>query len=120
MDAWPERPRRLTVHRLKPSLPPKGGSEPKIERPEQENDADVRHQPLPEVVPEKEDIHTHYNGYEGKHVQHDRGLSSHHPILRVDGAPDVGRARCFGSRTGHRSELSGLMRRLASSSVEIV
>jgi hypothetical protein len=37
--------------------------EPPIERPEYQDNADVYDQPLPEVVPEKQDVHADHDGY---------------------------------------------------------
>jgi len=34
--------------------------EPEIERPEHQDDPDVGHQPLPEVVPEEQDVHANH------------------------------------------------------------
>jgi len=36
--------------------------EPEIERPEHQDDPDVGHQPLPEVVPEEQDVHANHDG----------------------------------------------------------
>ena len=44
--------------------------EPQIERPEHQNYSDVHHQPLPEPVPEKQDIHADHDGYQREHVKH--------------------------------------------------
>jgi hypothetical protein len=51
--------------------------EPQTERRKHEDDADVCDQPLPEVVPEEQDIHAHHNGYQSKHVERDGGVPSH-------------------------------------------
>jgi hypothetical protein len=51
--------------------------EPQIERPEHQNYSDVHHQPLPEPVPEKQDIHADHDGYQREHVKHNGCLSSH-------------------------------------------
>jgi ribosomal protein S18 acetylase RimI-like enzyme len=65
--------------------------EAQSERREHEDDADVCHQPPPEVLPEEQDIHTHDDGYEEKHVEHDGGLSSHRLIVRSGRSPEAPR-----------------------------
>ena len=45
--------------------------EPQIERPEHENDYDVHYQPLPEPVPEEQDVHADHDDYQREHVKHD-------------------------------------------------
>jgi hypothetical protein len=37
--------------------------ESQVEGREHQNDSDVHHQPLPEPVPEKQDIYADHNGY---------------------------------------------------------
>jgi hypothetical protein len=51
--------------------------EPPIERREDHDDSDVYQEPLPELVPEEQDIHADHDGYQRERVQHDGGLSSH-------------------------------------------
>ena len=51
--------------------------EPQVERPEHQDDPDVRHQPLPESVPEEQDVHADHDSYQREHVKHDGYLSSH-------------------------------------------
>ena len=58
--------------------------EPEIERPEYQDDPDVRCQPLPHVLtPEEQDVHTDHDDYQREHVQHDHDgcLPSHGPVL---------------------------------------
>jgi hypothetical protein len=55
--------------------------EPQIERPEHQDYSDVHHQPLPEPIPEEQDIQADYDGYQREHVKHDRCLSSHRSFL---------------------------------------
>jgi hypothetical protein len=55
--------------------------EPQIERPEHQDDPDVHHQPLPEPIPEEQDVHTDHDGYQREHVKHDGCLSSHPSFL---------------------------------------
>jgi hypothetical protein len=43
--------------------------------------SDVHHQPLPEPVPEEQDIHADHDGYQREHVKHDGCLSSHTSFL---------------------------------------
>ena len=64
-------------------LTPQCKSEPQIERRKHKDDADICYQPLPEPVPEEQDIHAHDNGYQSKHVKRDGGVSSHrfHPTF---------------------------------------
>src|SRR6516164_4274300 len=66
------RPRRLRSWAL---------HEPPIERPEYQDNADVHYQPLPEVVPEEQDVHADHDGYQREHVKHDGCLSSHRFVL---------------------------------------
>jgi hypothetical protein len=60
-----------------PHSVPNARAEPQVERHKHEDDADVGHQPLPEVVFEEQDIHAHHNGYQSKHIERDGGVSSH-------------------------------------------
>ena len=55
--------------------------EPQIERREHQDDSDVHHQPLPESVPEEQDVYPDHDGYQREHVKHDGCLSSHSSIL---------------------------------------
>src|SRR5664279_2699168 len=55
--------------------------EPEIERPEHQDDPDVGHQPLPEVVPEEQDVHANHDDYHREHVEHGRCLPSHDSFL---------------------------------------
>ena len=47
--------------------------EPEIERYEYQDNSDVYDQPLPEVVPEEQDVHADHDGYQREHVKHDGG-----------------------------------------------
>src|SRR6266487_3703643 len=51
--------------------------EPQIERREHQDNSDVYYQPLPELVPEEQDVHADHDGYQREHVKHDGCLSSH-------------------------------------------
>ncbi len=51
--------------------------EPEIERREDQDNSDVYYQPLPELVPEEQDVHADHDGYQREHVKHDGCLSSH-------------------------------------------
>jgi hypothetical protein len=53
-----------------------------MERRKHKDDAHVCHQPLPELVPEEQDINAHDNRYQSKHVKRDDGVSSHRFTLR--------------------------------------
>ena len=53
---------------------------PHIKRPEHENDYDVHYQPLPEPVPEEQEVHADHDDYQRKHVKHD-GCQISHPSL---------------------------------------
>jgi hypothetical protein len=55
--------------------------EPQIERPEHQDDPDVHHQPLPEPIPEEQDIDADHDSYQREHVKHDGCLSSHPAVL---------------------------------------
>src|SRR5215813_10924913 len=55
--------------------------EPPIERPEYQDNSDVYYQPLPEVVPEEQDVHADHDGYQREHVKRDCCLSSHRFVL---------------------------------------
>jgi hypothetical protein len=43
--------------------------------------SDVYYQPLPEVVPEEQDVHADHDGYQREHVKYDGYLSSHRFVL---------------------------------------
>jgi len=55
--------------------------ESQIERREQQNNSNVHHQPLPEPVPEEQDVHADHDGYQHKRVKHDGCLSCHASFL---------------------------------------
>jgi len=55
--------------------------EPEIERREHQDNADVHYQPLPELVPEEQDVHADHDGYQYEHVKHDGCRSSHRFVL---------------------------------------
>jgi hypothetical protein len=55
--------------------------EPQIERREHQDNSDVHYQPLPEPVPEEQDVHADHDGYQREHVKHDGCLSSHPSFL---------------------------------------
>ena len=85
---------------------------PKVERRKRKEDADICDQPLPEVVPEEQDIHAHDNGDQGKHVKRDGPMSSHRLTLRVGGSPDVSRAvRCRVEGRTHARVFGNVTRR---------
>jgi hypothetical protein len=52
-----------------------------VEGCEQQDDSDVGHQPLPESVPEKQNVHGVHHGYQHKHAKHEGCLSSHASVL---------------------------------------
>src|SRR6516165_12545464 len=54
---------------------------PQIERREHQDNSDVHHQPLPEPVPQEQDVHADHDGYQREHVKHDGCLSSHPSFL---------------------------------------
>src|SRR6516165_12178171 len=54
---------------------------PQIERREHQDNSDVHHQPLPEPVPEEQDVHADHDGYQRERVKHDGCLSSHPSFL---------------------------------------
>src|SRR6516225_6811072 len=78
------RPRRLRSWAL---------HEPPIERPEYQDNADVHYQPLPEVVPEEQDVHADHDGYQREHVKHDGCLFSHRFVSTV--CEEVGQERLW-------------------------
>jgi len=58
--------------------------EPQTERRKHQDNSDVHYQPLPEPVPEEQDVHADHadhDGYEREHVKHDGCLSSHPSFL---------------------------------------
>src|SRR5215475_15372516 len=55
--------------------------EPPIERPENQDNSDVYYQPLPEMVPEEQDVHADHDRYQREHIKHDGRLSSHRFVL---------------------------------------
>ena len=55
--------------------------EPEIERREHQDNSGVHYQPLPELVPEEQDVHADHDGYQREHVKHDGCLSSHRFVL---------------------------------------
>ena len=55
--------------------------EPQTERREHQDNPDIYYQPLPEVVPEEQDVHADHDGYQRQHVKHDGSLSSHGFVL---------------------------------------
>jgi len=46
-------------------------SGPQIGRREHQGNSDVHYQPLPEPVPEEQDVHADHDGYQREHVKHD-------------------------------------------------
>jgi hypothetical protein len=64
-----------------PESPPE---DQKAERREHENDSDVAYQALLEVVPEEQDVHADYDGYQREHVEHD-ACPSYHGLVLHDG-----------------------------------
>src|SRR5881227_3930589 len=55
--------------------------EPQTERREHQDNPDIYYQPLPEVVPEEQDVHADHDGYQREHVKHDGYWSSHRSFL---------------------------------------
>jgi len=55
--------------------------EPQIEGGKHQDNSDVHHQPLPEPVPEEQDVHADHDGHQREHVKHDGCLSSHPSFL---------------------------------------
>src|SRR5450631_1988408 len=55
--------------------------EPEIERPEHQDDPDVGHQPLPELVAEEQDVQGNHDDYHREHVKHGGCLPSHDSFL---------------------------------------
>src|SRR5262249_39338853 len=55
--------------------------EPEVERREDQDDADVRRQPLPGVLPEEQEVHGHHDGDHREPVQQPDRPSSHRSFL---------------------------------------
>ena len=55
--------------------------EPEIERREHQDNSDVYCQPLPELVPEEQDVYADHNDYQRHHIKHGGCLSSHRSFL---------------------------------------
>jgi hypothetical protein len=55
--------------------------EPEIEGHKYQDNSDVNEQPIPEVVPEEQDVHADHDGYHREHVKHDDRPASHRFIL---------------------------------------
>jgi hypothetical protein len=55
--------------------------EPQIECRKYQDNAGVHDQPIPEVVPEEQDVHADHDGYHRKHVKRDGYPVSHRFIL---------------------------------------
>ena len=55
--------------------------EPQIERRKYQDNPDVHDQPIPELVPEEQDVHADHDGYHREHVKRDGYPVSHRSIL---------------------------------------
>jgi hypothetical protein len=55
--------------------------EPQTKRRKHQDDPDVYYQPLPELVPEEQDVNTDHDAYQREHVKRDGRLSSHRSCL---------------------------------------
>jgi hypothetical protein len=71
---------------------------PEVERREYQDNSDVYCQPLPEVVPEEQDVHDDHDGYHREHVKRDSCLSSHRFFLL-----------CAAERSKRGAGLSGIL-----------
>src|SRR5262245_50276524 len=71
-----------------------------MERREHQDNSDVYYQPLPEAVPEEQDVHADHDGYQREHVNHDGRLSSHPSFLRraAEGSQSGSRTTSVGSK----------------------
>jgi hypothetical protein len=58
--------------------------EDQVERPEHEDNSDVRYQPLPEPVPQEQDVPADHDDYQHEHVKQDDCLMSHSSLLLRD------------------------------------
>ena len=87
--------------------------EPQTERREHQDDPDVYYQPLPELVPEEQDIHTDHDSYQREHVKHDGCLPSHRSCLLC--ATEWSKSGA-GSPDGSRLRLEGRTRTLSGPS----
>ena len=66
--------------------------EPQIDGREHQDNSDVHYQPLPEVVPEEQHVHTDYDGHQRQHVKRDSWLSSQRFLLLCATEPGQGGA----------------------------
>ena len=77
--------------------------ESQIERPEHQDNSDVHHQPLPEPVPEEQEVHADHDRYEREHVKHEHdGCLSSHPSFPLRAA--IERDGVRGARMKRRKE----------------
>ena len=66
--------------------------ESQVERHEHQDDSDVYHEPLPESVPEEQDVHADHYSYQGEHIKHRGCLSPHRFFSSTFGRTVVGDA----------------------------
>ena len=55
--------------------------EPEIKGREHQDNSGVHYQPLPEPVPEEQEVHADHDDYQRKHVKHDGCLFAHGFVL---------------------------------------
>lgn len=55
--------------------------ESQVERGEHQDDSNVHQQPLPEPMPEEQDVDGDYGSYQREHIKHRGCLSSHPSFL---------------------------------------
>ena len=55
--------------------------EPQIDRRKNQDNSDVNDQPIPELVPEEQDVHADHEGYHREHVKREGYPVSHRFIL---------------------------------------
>jgi hypothetical protein len=68
--------------------------ESQVESCEHRDNANIRYQPFPELVPEEHEIHTDYNGCHRHHVKHDSYLFAHFSTLRLRRLSALVRKHC--------------------------
>ena len=64
--------------------------ESQVERREHQDDSNVHHQPLPEPVPEEQDVDGDHDGYQREHVKDGGCLSSHPSFLLSEDCSVIG------------------------------
>jgi hypothetical protein len=61
--------------------------ESQVERREHQDDSGVHHQPLPESIPEEQDVHADHDRYQRENEKHDAWLPPHTSFYYEQRAP---------------------------------